>query len=267
MISTKPDPDALPSSVVEGVESAIVALLGITSTKHRSALLKLGAVDGHALVETIFRQIRMNYDVGGGSAQKNRSRENWRWHSLQPQIAPHNRSPEVVIERAIAAACARTGRTAWANQVPAASGLIEGKRGGRRAIDLVRRRGERHFEFIELKIASDTPLYAAVEIIGYGCLWLIARGDPPARASELLGADRIDLRVLAPSAYYAPFDLSDLETALNAGVSALGAQYGVGLSFAFEQLDPRIRSDALPGDEELLNCLDHSVRITGVPRP
>ncbi len=256
----------LPSPLVEGVEKAVVDLLGINSTNHRSALYKLGAVGGPALVEIVFQQIRVNYDVCGASARKDRSRENWRWPSLQPQICAHNCSPEVAVERAIAAACARMGRTDWANQVPVASGLIEGTRDGRRAIDLVRRRGERHFEIIELKIKTNTPLSAAVEIIGYGCLWIIARGDRPARPSKLLDADRIDLRVLAPRAYYSPFALSDLDAALNTGVSALGLRHGAALSFAFEQLDARIRPDAMPSDGELLDCLDHSVPVNGVPR-
>jgi hypothetical protein len=55
------------------------------------------------------------------------------------------------------------------------SGLIAGVADGRRAIDLVHQCGRRHFELIEIKIASDKPLYAAVEIIGYGCIGLLAR--------------------------------------------------------------------------------------------
>jgi hypothetical protein len=264
MKSDSSETGSLPSSLLDGVEKAVVDLLGITSTRHRSALLKLGAVDGPALVELVFRQIRVNYDIAGSSARKNRSRENWRWQSLQPQIAPHNRSPEVAVERAIAAACARMGRTDWANQVPVASGLMDGASGGRRAIDLVRRRGERHFEFIELKIDSDTPLYAAVEIIGYACPWIIAKGDRPAHASAILDSERVDLRVLAPADYYSSFALSALNSALNNGVSALGLRHGVTLSFAFEQLDARIKAVAMLSDDELLNCFDHNAAVNGV---
>ena len=131
-----------------------------------------------------------------------------------------------------------------------------------RAIDLVRRRGKRHFELIELKIASDTALYAAIEIIGYGCLWLIARNDKPSRVSALLDADQIDLRVLAPPAYYTGFALKGVEAALDEGVRRLGQRNGAVLSFAFDLLDERIRPDAIPDDETLLTYLDRPASAT-----
>jgi hypothetical protein len=225
------------------------------------------------LVDAIYRTILGNYARGGASANKDRSRENWRWPALQSRISKDNRSPEVIVERAIAAACERLGRCGWGNQVPVASGLIANAGGGRRAIDLVHRRGERHFELIELKIASDTPLFAAIEVISYGCLWMIARNDRPARASALLDADHIDLRVLAPSAFYAPFEskLKHVEEALDVGVRALGQPNGVILTFAFELLDERIWSEAVTFDETLLSCLDHArsatTMVTGMGQP
>ena len=82
------------------------------------------------LVDAIHRTMEANYARGGASANKGRSRENWRWQALQPQISERNRSPEVVLERAVAAACDRLGRTDWANQVPVASGLIASARDG-----------------------------------------------------------------------------------------------------------------------------------------
>jgi hypothetical protein len=63
---------------------------------------------------------------------------------------------------------------------------------------------------------------------------MIARNDRPARTSALLDADNIDLRVLAPSAFYARFALKDVEAALDAGVRALGQRNGAVLTFAFE---------------------------------
>ena len=211
------------------------------------------------LVGLIFRMVADNYERGGAAANRNRSKENWRWQRLQPQIAEHNTSPEVVLERRIAAACVRTGRTDWANQIPVASGLIAGAADGRRAVDLVHQRGERHFELIELKIASDTPLYAAIEIISYGCIWLLTRADPPNLKSVILDADHIDLRVLAPEHYYTRYDLAGLETALDRGCRALGEAKGVTMTFAFQLLEERLVDPAPSNDSTLLTALDNRV--------
>lgn len=248
-----------PKSLLDGVEASVSGALSITSLRHRSVVLKLLPFDGRLLVAGIFETIRQNYLASNATANKDRSKQNWRWHSLQPQIAPHNRSPEVVIERAIAAACVALNRTDWANQIPVASGLVEGAGDGRRAIDLARRHGEDHFELIELKIASDNPLYAAVEIVGYACLWLIARNDRPGRSSALLDAERIDLTVLAPEAYYERFRVAEIEGSFDDGVRALGSEMGVAMSFGFRRLDGSIDAGNLPTPKELLDLLERSL--------
>lgn len=58
------------------------------------------------------------------------------------------------------------------------SRLVNERAQGRRAIDLVHRIAPGHFEFIELKTGSNTPLYAAFEILGYGLSWCLARQHP-----------------------------------------------------------------------------------------
>ncbi len=249
----------LPKSLVEDVERKVIELLDVTATRHRSALLKLKTLNGEQLVKIIHETIAENYRRSGASVNKDRSKENWRWPSLQLHCSPNNTSPEVKVERAIANACDRLKCDDWANQVPVASGLIPAAGDGRRAIDLVHKLGDRHFELIELKIASDTPLFAAIEIIAYGCLWLIARADKPTRPSALLDADHVDLSVLAPSAYYSPYALADIASQLDHGVRALGKRENVELSFAFKRLDDRIKHDSIPEDETLLHCLRNSV--------
>src|ERR1700691_2825488 len=94
-----------PKSLIEGVEQAVVEILGITGLRHRSAIPRISAFNGPKLVEAMYRTVEGNYSYGGASANKDRSRENWRWPGLQSQISIHNRSQEVTIERAIAAAC------------------------------------------------------------------------------------------------------------------------------------------------------------------
>ena len=245
---------SLPSSLLDGVETAACDALGISRLRHRSALRSLRLTSGIDLADLVYRVVSANWHAGRAAENKDRSSQNWRW-ALQPQIGAGNRSPEVMLERRIASACMRSGRVDWANQIPVASGLIPGAADGRRAIDLVHRSGERCFQFVELKIASDTPLYAAVELLGYASAWLLARADPPARSTVLLEAEHVDLRVLAPAQYYAPFDLLQLEASLNRGVSLLGERCGVGLSFGYEVLPRELLHPPLPDDSTLLEVL------------
>lgn len=249
--STRPLPLA---SLVDGVELAVCEALGIARLGHRSALRSLRHQSAVDLAELVHRVISANWTAGRAGDNKERSAQTWRW-ALQPQIGLANRSPEVVLERGIAGACARAGRSDWANQIPVASGLIEGASDGRRAIDLVHRDSDRRFELIELKIASDTPLYAAVELLGYASAWLLARADPPARPSVLLEAEHLDLRVLAPAPYYAPFDLKNLGATLNNSVRSLGERCGVSLSFGFDVLPGELSHSPLPDDATLLDLL------------
>lgn len=243
-----------PISLLLGVEAAVCGALDIANLRHRSALHSLQIPAGIDIASIVHEVIAANWSAGGASENKDRSRQNWRW-TLQPQIGGANRSPEVVLERAIASACATAGRTDWANQIPVASGLIKGASDGRRAVDLAQRKDDGSYELIELKIASDTPLYAAIELLGYACLWLLARRDPPATNSPLLAAERIDLRVLAPSAFYAPFDVQALERAVHDGVCSPSAAEGVQLSFAFDVLRSTVTRTPMPTGDMLLNEL------------
>jgi hypothetical protein len=248
--SNKAGPSA-PSSLLEGVEEATCVALGIARLRHKSALLSLRIPGGLDLARTVYDKVASNWGASHAAANKDRSRENWRW-SLQTYISPANRSPEVMLERAIAKACVDD---AWANQIPVASGLVTGANDGRRAIDLVQRRGEGHYELIELKIASDTPLYAAVELLGYACLWLLAREDPPVTQPEFLDAKRLDLRVLAPAAYYAPYQLGQVERSIATGVRSLGRGAGVDMTFEFDVLPDDLTRVPLPSGEALLLAL------------
>lgn len=249
-------------SLMHGVFEAACSALGIANLRHKSAMLALQVPDDLDLAEVIHKAVVANWVWGDAAANRDRSQQNWRW-ALQPQIGSGNRSPEVVLERAVAAACAAANRDDWANQIPVASGLILGASDGRRAIDLVQRTGERTYQFIELKIASDTPLYAAVELLGYACIWLQARKEPPSTAPEMLHASRIDLRVLAPAAFYKRFDLAKLERSLHASVQALGKREGVILSFGFDVLPEILDPSSLPSGAALLDSLERRSPLHG----
>lgn len=175
------------------------------------------------------------------------SNENWRFEK-QLDISVRNQSRETRLERLIA----RESGPDWANQVPTASGLWSATADKRSCVDLAWRRADRIFELIELKVDSDTPLRAAVEIIVHGLLYLLAREhytDLQLRSKELLQADEIHLRVLAPAPYYKPFDLGWLEQDLDDALPAFAAaRCGKPLlaSFRFEAFPEHFTEDPTP---------------------
>jgi hypothetical protein len=244
---------AEPPSLFTGVLAAAASALGVSSVRHLSALIELCDRDAVAsdVVARIYETIAANWRQAQVNRKGRSSRENWRWRKPQTYLAAHNSSSEVTLERAIAA-----WGTGWANQVPICSGAAGASADRRRSIDLVCQVGDGHFQFIELKIASDTPLYAAIEIIGYGCVWLLSRVMPNGPDSELLTAERVDLLVLAPASYYDRFRLDVLATALHEQVSALGGSLDVQLSFRFEVLPEALAEQKLPRAGKIMAALN-----------
>lgn len=130
-----------------------------------------------------------------------RSKANWRFEKKK-HLNPINPSDEKKLEKAFIKAC---DEKTWANQVPVCSGipLPYDK------VDWVRKLGQNHFEFIELKVESNHPHYAAIEIIIYGLLyrvWVMKNGF----STVAIKAKKIDLKVLAPESFYRLEDISDL---------------------------------------------------------
>jgi hypothetical protein len=244
-----------PASLLDGVEASVCEVLGIASLRHRSALQELTSRAGlpNGAVAAAYAKVAANWRACQTLGVGRPSAENWRWRRPQLGISPQNTSPEVVLERALMAACERAGRTDWSNQVPVASGVAGAAAERRRAIDLVHQRGAGWFEFVELKVGSDTPLYAAIEILSYVAIWLVSR--TAGGASDLLTAERISASVLAPEGYYQGCALGALQTQLNAEIAELGAEHGVQLDFAFEAFPDDLGRPPFT-DAELLALLD-----------
>jgi hypothetical protein len=131
--------------------------------------------------------------------------------------------------------------------MPIAAGLFDNGTDRRRAIDLVFQCGNDQYDFVELKLKSDTPLYAAMEILGYGLVYLASRLDSANNLSYVRGTSRpvlaataINLVVLAPSNYYEErYSLQWLELGLSDGLKALVKDKGVNnltINFQFESL-------------------------------
>ena len=122
---------------------------------------------------------------------------NWEWRYKEPGETD---SKEVLLERAIA----KQDKSRWACQMSTSSGVEGPYFHRRRAIDLVRRVGPRRYAFVELKIDSDNPLYAAFEILGYALAYLHARtqGRTGSGNHNVFDAERIELTILGPEKWY-----------------------------------------------------------------
>jgi hypothetical protein len=89
---------------------------------------------------------------------------------------------------------------------------------------LVFRRAQKVFEFIELKINSNQPLFAVIEIIGYGMIHHFTRNHLSDLGysnsdKEILEASQIHLKVSAPCNYYTKYDLKWLKDIPDKGLA------------------------------------------------
>lgn len=243
-----PDPEE--KSILKGVNDLIDFALGVEKIgsaphhEHDTSCIELSKspmteFDASVLIANIYGLIGINWDA---SKYHEGSDENWR-SEKQKGISASNNSPEVSLERAIVNIPAEVWPEAanWFNQVPVASGLVDPHEGGRR-IDLVHDCGDEIYEFIELKIDSDTPLYAAMEILKYGVLYVFCRQDDRVkcvdRNEKLMQARKIHLKVLAPAKYYEKYDLSWLEKDIKNGLGKFLVQrnFAFEMDFMFETL-------------------------------
>lgn len=240
-------------SILKGVDDIIDNRLGLKiigkppQYGHKESYQKLlgSRVDlgMETLIDEIYEQIKSNWIA---SDYHRPSIENWRFEK-QKAIGGDNKK-EVALERAIVNIPAEIWSNAacWANQVPTASGLVDPDADRRRAIDLVYRRRDDSYEFIELKVdekSGGTPLFAAMEILQHGLLYVFSRENEETsrfvkKEPDLLQATNIHLRVLAPASYYAECDLAWLEVCIDRGLGSFLANRGLSfqMDFKFETL-------------------------------
>jgi hypothetical protein len=249
-----------------GVREVADQALGVSDYASKSAALSLKKrgypVKAATLVKDLFEIIDRNWTLAIRSDRRSHSNENFRWHCPQTKFADHNTSLEVTLERALICALLEDGRIDWSNQIPLISGIAGPHAFKRRAVDLVHRQGEGSFEFVELKVNSDTPVHAAVEILVYGLLWLLSRRDRQALgypAGPILDAPRLALSVLAPRSYYNRYSVEPLASALNDGLVELGEQHGVTMGFGFTAFPASFswpRDSGKPNDRDLIALLE-----------
>ena len=142
--------------------------------------------------------------------------------SNSTKLAPRNLSKEVCLERDLV----RCAPNSLANQIPVASGVCSSGR-CKRAIDLAVKSGPSEYALFELKVCSNNPVHAAMELLGYAACYIAARRNISAlgynvNAKPLLAATVVHFRVLAPLCFYRG-DLNWrclrwLETAIDTGL-------------------------------------------------
>lgn len=178
------------------------------------------------------------------------SKENWReGHSAiqeADELEALENSPEVLLERKIAQALKKTYThqdSPWWNQMPIASGLVASAADRRRAIDLVHRHDSdrKQYDFVELKIDSDTPLFALTEILRYGLVYLVLRHNRAwltvdSREQPVFSAEKIGLRVLAPQEYFKGYEqyLSRIEAKINHALPVVIGELNLSLPLSMD---------------------------------
>lgn len=242
------------NSILEGVNTVIDSHFftsdKFTKFRHEqarscNALSKAppNSFDGSALIAAIYDRIEENLLQ---RPDRRPSSDNWKLRSTCSQdkvkTDSANKSDEVTLERAIVQRWPEN----WTYQMPVASGLFGSRTDKRRAVDLVYGNGNGCFDMVELKIEdkSGTPLYAAMEILGYGLVYLASRKDSARtlrygnEALPILTANTISLIVLAPSKYYEKCKLEWLERGLNDNLNNFVKTIGVSdlrMEFRFEK--------------------------------
>lgn len=248
----------IPSSILSCVDAEIDSAFfsneqlqkGFRYEHKRSCIALSNALynqfDGYGLIAAIYDRIEKNL-----MRRPNRepSSENWKLCSVNRLSAKSenikknkNTSDEVTLERAIV----ERWPTEWTYQMPVASGLFGSTSDKRRSVDLVyiKEKDNRNFDFVELKIESDSPLYAAMEILGYGLVYYASRQDTAknlkydSKDLAVLEASKISLCVLAPDDFYKYknlyYNLEWLQDAINKGLQKLD-KGNLKMEFRFEK--------------------------------
>lgn len=236
-------------SILAGIGSLVDSWLAIPANgqppyyRHKSAAIDLSSrrmpITGTTeFLQASYTKIHRNWLTARKDGYFNPSKENWRWkRHLELSVA--NKSPELRLERAIVAACGED----WSNQMPTASGLVGPAIDKRAAVDLVFRENLASYSLVELKVDSNTPLYAAMEILMYGLLLVWSKEHIEdlgydAEIQPVLGATTVMLGTLAPARFYSNYSLRNVSNALGTGLAEFGESFGLKLNFEFSKFGP-----------------------------
>jgi hypothetical protein len=214
-----------------------------TETAKKLAEGERSDIDFVILVEDIWKQIVTNWVEGECQW---RGEHNWRW-SLCKDVPGETTCAEATLNRTLAKTLhAAHDHLFWANEIPTGSGLaVEGREPG--ILDFAHFAAPDRVAMIELKIGTDNPVAAAFQLLIYGLFLQLARlahrrlihkATTNPVAEPWLQAKHIDLRIVAPTVFYAEYrSLRWFEDRLNAGIAAFGARQRLEMNFAFRRFD------------------------------
>jgi hypothetical protein len=230
-------------SLYHGINEIIDHYLNVTSIgssrphyAHKTSALRLrecrpNGIDFPGMINEMLNYLTDYWGEAEKQGTAGLSKENWRFEK-KLHLSEENTSPEKILEKTIA----RSMEDDWVNQVPTASGLFDSHSDKQRNIDLVHRVAPRDYDFFELKVNSDTPLKAAMEVLQYGVLYIFAKTQYPADHIErkvLLQANKIHLRVLAPKQYYDDYNLGWMGRSMDAGIKSFLTMKGIPVEMDF----------------------------------
>ena len=160
------------------------------------------------------------------------------------KVADHNKSPETLLEKAVANLAYNGHMPGWYNQCPTASGIGDSSRGRRRNVDLVYwDQSSDHARLIELKVGSDDPRSALRQVLQYGAVYAFCRAHkrrlPLHRG--LMEAGHVSLEVVAPRRFYEGHDEAARVVRMQAYLDEFCRSRMAGVSMSVSAL-------AFPGD-------------------
>ncbi len=267
----------MPKSILDDVGEIIDRELGLTGSKnlgkaphyrHRKSYQRLSAdpvVDFNAetLIRSIYAKVRSNL-TGRKPSDKNWCLTINPAKNDKAKAKNRDKKLEVRLERSIIRLSGD-----WFNQVPTASGLVSEYSDKRGSIDLVHKCDDGSYEFIELKLTSDNPLFAAMEILQYGILYALAKTNKriqdACNEKDLLQAKVIQLKVLAPTNYYEICGLAWLENGINRGFEDFlrAPDFDLEITFMFEKFPSyfNVREDTFPEDDVIRKALSNRTSV------
>ena len=206
------------ASFFDGTEEVIARFLQLSpgqklkqkSTSRDIQRLSGGKSSADALIDKLYCTMMANY------SGRTPSPANW-GERYKTDIADYNKSPEKLLERAVAMLAEKRHMPGWFNESPVASGVIDSYSDKRACVDLVHLSDE-WVRLVELKWESDTPAYALVEILRYGLAYVFFRINAKKWNLDnrpFMRPHHVSLEVVAPDSYYAQHDQQQLITQIS----------------------------------------------------